>query len=321
MRLAVYLPLLASALAAPFARPLAQRLDPRHATWLLTAAALILASASTAALGLLTANALIRVPLVAHLGDWSLAIVHRNNVDTVTIAYAAGALLAGCCVAVGLFTMRRVRALRAAYEAAACLPDTELVVTDEAAADAYALPGRPGHPGRIVVTTGMIEALDERGRATLLAHERAHLDHHHYAYTNVARLAAVANPLLRPLATAVEYTVERWADEQAARVVGDRRQVAATIARAAIAAKNSRPTARIGMALGAVFGHSEAPSLSGAGPVPRRVAALLEQAPGRRLLLIAAGVVVLALTCACLLEAANDLQDLVSLAHHYNDPR
>ncbi len=322
MGLLVYFPLLASLLAAPCARPLARRLDPQYSTWLLTAAALILASASTAALGLLTANALVRVPLVARLGHWSLAVIHRNDESTVTIAYAAGVLLAACCSAVALFTVRRIRALRAAYAEAACLPNTDLVVTDETAADAYALPGRPGHPGRIIVTAGMLDALDEAGQAALLAHERAHLDHHHYAYTSVARLAAVANPLLRPLATAVEYTVERWADEEAARVVGDRHQVAATIARAAIAAKTTRPQARIGigMALGAVFGrsaHSGPISLAGAGPVPLRMAALLEQAPNRRSLLIAIGVAVLAVTCVSILRAADDLQNLLSVAHHY----
>jgi hypothetical protein len=314
VRLAVYLPLLAPALAAPFARPLSARLDPRHATWLLTAAALILAAASTSALGLLTLDALVRVPLVARLGHWSLAVVRGNDPASVTVAYVAGALLIACCGAVGLFAARQVRALRASFAEAACLPDTGLIVVDETAADAYALPGRPG---RIVVSAGMLEALDEPGRTALLAHERAHLDHHHYAYTSAARLAAVANPLLWPLAAAVEYTVERWADEQAAHVVGDRRQVAVTIARAAIATKSRQPKTRIGLALGAVFGRAGSLSLSGAGPVPRRVAALLEQAPGRRLLLIAAGVAMLALTCACLLEAANDLQDLLSLAHRH----
>jgi hypothetical protein len=37
-------------------------------------------------------------------------------------------------------------------------------------------------------------------------------------FTTAARLAA-ANPLLRPVATATGYTVERWADERAAAVM------------------------------------------------------------------------------------------------------
>jgi len=46
VRLFVYLPLLVPALAALAARPLADRLEPRQATWLLTTAAVILAAAA-----------------------------------------------------------------------------------------------------------------------------------------------------------------------------------------------------------------------------------------------------------------------------------
>lgn len=314
MRLFVYLPLLMPTLAAPAARPLAARLDPRHAAWLLTGAALVLASASTTALGLLAANAVIRVPLVARLGHWSLAIVHRNDPASIAIAWAAGILLAACLGAAGTFAVRRVRALRAAYADAACLPGGGPVIVDEQAADAYALPGRPG---RIVVSAGMLHALDEPGRAALLAHESAHVVFHHYLFTSAAQLAAAANPFLRPLAAAVEYSVERWADEHAAAAVGDRRQVAAGVARAALAAKAGRPHRRIGVALGAVLGRSGTLSLAGAGPVPRRVAALLDAPPRRRSLLSGAILAVLALAALCTLEAANDLQDLLSLAHRH----
>ncbi len=55
MSLAVYLPLVLPAVFAPFAGPLAARLDPVHATWLLTGAAVALAGCSTLALGLLGA--------------------------------------------------------------------------------------------------------------------------------------------------------------------------------------------------------------------------------------------------------------------------
>ncbi len=53
-------------LLAPFAGPLAARLDPVHATWLLAGAAVALAGCSTVALGLLAAAA-VRIPLVASL--------------------------------------------------------------------------------------------------------------------------------------------------------------------------------------------------------------------------------------------------------------
>ncbi len=56
----------------------------------------------------------------------------------------------------------------------------------------------------------------------LLAHERAHARNSHYLFTSAARLAAAANPLLRPVAAEVGYAIERWADERAAAETGDR---------------------------------------------------------------------------------------------------
>jgi hypothetical protein len=307
MRAAVYLPLFLPLLAAPLARPVAARVDPRHATWLLTGVAVVLAAASCGALGLLALAALVRLPLAASLGHWSLAVVGRDDPAGAGIAVAAGILLGAALLAAGAFAARRGRALRDAGRHARRLPGRgQVVVTPDAAADAYTV---PGWPGRIVVSAGMLDALDGPGRAALLAHERAHLAGRHYLFTSAARLAAAANPLLRPLAGAVEYTVERWADEHAASAAGDRRLVAQAIARAALAATATRPRRTLSAALGAV-------SLVGAGPVPRRVAALLAPPPRRRIVLIAVSIALVVLAAVCVLVAANDLQDLLSLARH-----
>src|SRR6266702_4247593 len=196
--LVVYLPLALPALFAPFAGPLSARLDPRHATWLLTGAAVVL-----------------RVPPVASFGHWSLRVLGRDTPAGIAVALLAMVLLSVAVLTVSGFVSRRCRALAGAYREARSLPGPgrTVVVADEAA-DAFAL---PGWPGRIVVTAGMLSALDEPGRAALLAHEQAHLAGFHYLFTTAARLAATASPLLRPVARAVEYTVERWADERAAR--------------------------------------------------------------------------------------------------------
>src|SRR5262249_45734554 len=114
----------------------------------------------------------------------------------------------------------------------------QVVVTGDDAADAYTL---PGIPCRIVITQGMLRALSHPERQVLLAHERAHASGLHYLFTTAARLAAAANPLLRPVAAAVGYTVERWADERAAAVTGDRELAARAIARAALAATAAPP--------------------------------------------------------------------------------
>ena len=66
MHLAVYLPLVIPVLAALVARPLADRLPPVAATWLLAGSSLALAVASSAVLGLLALTALVRAAVRGH---------------------------------------------------------------------------------------------------------------------------------------------------------------------------------------------------------------------------------------------------------------
>src|SRR5215468_1850994 len=75
MRLAVYLPLLLPVLLALLARPISDRLHPRLATWLLTAAAVVLAACAALALMVLAVSAAVRIPLVASLGHISVAVL------------------------------------------------------------------------------------------------------------------------------------------------------------------------------------------------------------------------------------------------------
>lgn len=323
MNALVYLTLLFPLTAAPLARVLTARADPRLATWLMTAAALVLAGTSCGALGLLAMAAVVRLPFLAQLGHWSVAVVASGDSTGSGIALAAGALFGAALLGMTAFAVRRARALADAFRHARHLPgEDSLVVTGDVAPDAYTVPGRPG---RIVVSTGMLEALDARGRTALLAHERAHLTGRHYVFTTAARLAAAANPLLRPLADAVEYSVERWADEHAATTVGDRRLVAETIAYAAVATKAGGGSGRsVSIALGVVAGRlgigaakrgsSNAVSLSGAGVVPRRVAAMLAPRP-RGVVGLLLGTALVGVAVICALSAADSLQDLLSLAH------
>ena len=106
-----------------------------------------------------------------------------------------------------------------------------------------------GHPGRVVVTTAMLKALAPDERQALLAHEAAHISHHHQIYIQTARVASAANPLLRPIARAVARGTERWADEVAAEEVGDRTVAAQAVARAALASHrhggHSRPVCQL----------------------------------------------------------------------------
>ncbi len=313
MHLVIYLPLLFPVLAAPAARPLAERLPPRMATWVLTVSALLLAGGSCMALGLLTLSGLVRIPLVAALGHCSVTVVRRDDPPSPLVALAAAVLLVVAVAAAVRMVWQRVGALIAAAAEAARLPGTgEVVIVDDPAAEAFAVPGLPG---RIVVSTGMLAALDIAERDVLLAHERAHLTGRHHLFVAVTQLAATANPLLRSLARAVAYTVERWADEQAVAVCGDRHRVARTVGKAALAATRTGtpPRSPVG-SLGVLGRLGRRGPLHGVGPVPRRVAALLVPPPSRRVLPLAVVAAVLAATGLASLDAAHDLHALLELA-------
>ena len=311
MDLAVYLPLLLPLCAAAGAWPLASRLPPKVATWLLTGAAVALAALSTAVLGFLALTAVLRIQLVASLAHMSAAVIRRDDPASLAAALVAAVLLAAATLAAAYTGWRRVRALVTAARDGRCLPGKgQVVVIPEGAADAYTV---PGWPGRIVVTAGMLDALDTVERQVLLAHEGAHADHHHYLFTALSHFAAAANPLLRPVAAAVSYTVERWADEAAAGHCGDRRLTARAVGKAALA--SSRKGAAPRRALTGIAGSlGPLARRRSPGPVPRRVAALLAPAPSVRPLLIAAAAAVVLVSGVAALDAAYDLHALVELA-------
>ncbi len=311
------LPLVVPALAGAAARPLAARLEPRHATWLLTTAAVALAACSLAALALLAAYAAAAgAPFLAAAGDYSQQVMRRGAPIPAAAGVAAALALTGAAVAVTIMVRNRARALARSYRRAAGLhAEDGIVVLPGPAIEAYALPGRPG---RIVVSGRLLDCLDGRRRAALIAHEQAHLASRHHLFTTVARLAAAANPLLLPVARSVDYTVERWADEHAAAVTSDRRLVAETIGQVALLAGPRLTGARrrrgAGMVLGIVGSRAPRVSLAWAGPVPRRVAALLTAPPRRQTILLAASTVIVLMAGVAALLAARDLHALLELA-------
>jgi Peptidase family M48 len=312
MHVAVYLPLVIPLLAAVTARVFADRLPPAAASWLLAASALALALASSAVLGLLVLSALIRLPVVDAVGHLSRSAVANGDAVSVPVAIVAGALLAAAMTATGKTAWLRVAAIARAHRHASRLPGAgEVVVTEDAAADAYTV---PGWPCRIVITQGMLRALSDGERGVLLAHERTHARNSHYLFTSVARLAAAANPLLRPVVAEVGYAVERWADERAAAEAGDRALAARAIAHAALAS-SAAPPDRDPTAM-TVLGLITPEWRGGrkAGPVPRRVAALLTPPPGLSPLLIVVAVVLVAASGASALEAARNVHQLIELA-------
>jgi Zn-dependent protease with chaperone function len=310
MHVLIYVPLLVPVLAAVCARPLAERLPPRTATWLLTVSAVALAAASGAALGLLAMAAAMRLPVIDSLGGMSLAAVLRLDPAPLPLGVVAGAFFLTAALAAVRAAWLRTAALIAVRRQARWLSgDGQVAVVQDDSADAYAL---PGPRGRIVITTGMLAALSEAECGVLLAHERAHAAGRHYLFTALARLSAAANPLLRPMAAAISYSVERWADEQAAVVSGSRLLAARTIAKAALAAAGAPPVRMTTAgALAAVPSRAE---LRKAGSVPRRVDALLCPPPPRQIMLLLLAIALVAAAGLAACHAAGDLHAMVEFA-------
>ncbi|MFJ9430374.1 M56 family metallopeptidase [Streptomyces sp. NPDC101490] len=248
---------------AAVARRLAVVLPPRWACWSLTGAALLLAGGTVSAL-----VGLFHVPLLAVLERLPLSRVRAEWPAAVPIACAAGAaMLVQLVMLVRRWLGHRSLLRRAWLATGGSTVDGDLLVVPGADVDAFALPAYRGRPGRVVVTSGMVRALKPGEREVLLAHERAHLAGRHHLLSAVVDLAAVVHPAVGGLRGALGFHLERWADEDAAAVVGDRRTAAAAIARAALkGSSRSRPDGY--------------PLLSAtSGPVPQRVQALLLPKP------------------------------------------
>jgi Peptidase family M48 len=295
----VYIPLVCALTLAAGAPMIARWAPPRFGSAMLVPVALGAALAADAALAILVCARLIdAAPLAAVLG-WRAEASGPHPVPLpVSVAAAVGLIVV---VVVGqadwrrtAAAARRMRALRAHSEPG------ELVVVRSSAVLALALPATRTSPGWILVSDGMLRTLDAGERRVLLAHERSHLRHRHDRYRRLVGVAANLNPLLRPTVPAVDFLLERWADEDAAGAVGSRQLTARALARAAVADGPRRQ--RLWQ-----------PSFA-AQKVSRRVDALLAPAPvrGARLAMLlptAVGVI----GAATAVVAAHDLAHLFDL--------
>lgn len=96
---------------------------------------------------------------------------------------------------------------------------------------AYSIPGRAGG---VLLSQGLRSRLTRPELRVVIEHEVSHLRHRHHRYLVIGSLCAAAVPVLGSVDRHIRFAVERWADEDAARAVGDRRLVARTIARVAL---------------------------------------------------------------------------------------
>ncbi|EHN78168.1 integral membrane protein, partial [Streptomyces coelicoflavus ZG0656] len=215
----VFLPLVLPLTAWPIARLAEQHLHPRTATRLLTAVAAVMALCSTLCLALVMVVGTAQLPGNPLPDGWSDPEVRAAVPYDEVVGKAAIPALCAVVAASVRALWRHGRVRRRAHRALAGLPGTGVAVLPDDVPYAYALPG--GRRDRVVVSTALLDCLESGERRALFAHERAHLAAGHHRFLLAVRLAALANPFLRPLRTAVSYTAERWADEAAARAVGD----------------------------------------------------------------------------------------------------
>ncbi len=280
---------------------LARRLPPPAAARSLVLSALLLALSSVLVVGALGATWVGQLPEVVDLGPWSAATLRAESPVPPVAAVACTVLVGVAAVNVAVTAWRRVRALVSVARCCRGLRATGgVVVVDSEQPDAFTT---PSPHGRIVVTTGLLRNLSVDESRALLAHERSHLVHRHGWWVLAADLAAAANPLLVPVAAAVRRTVERWADEDAARVVGDRALVARSLARAALLV-NAAPRPPVPAAAAA------------GGDVVDRVRAMLAPPPRTRLLPAVALVFMLLLAVVATATVRADTDRLFDDAGH-----
>ncbi|WP_327176928.1 M56 family metallopeptidase [Streptomyces sp. NBC_01335] len=291
MGIFVYLPLVLPLTALPVARLAAHHLHPRTATRLLAVAGTTLALCSTLCLALLMVIGTAQLPGNPLPDGWSdpevrAALPYEDRTGLVAIG-VLGAVVAGCAATLVRHVRTRVAATRAL--GAPTRESGGVSVVESPAPYAYALPGGPvrgrmggaaAGDGRVVVSSALLDCLEPDEQQALFAHERAHLAGRHHRYLLLTQLAARANPFLVPLRTAVAYSTERWADEEAARAVGSRHVVARAVGKAALVSARSPFEGLAGFAR--ATGFAGPAGFAAAGPVPLRVAALLDPAPPTR---------------------------------------
>jgi len=190
-----------------------------------------------------------------------------------SVGTPTGLLSSLALVAMAVRVTRVVRLNRAVIAEA---PDQRITIVDTPEPLAYAV---PRGEGCVVVSTGLLAALDPRERQVVFAHERAHLRQHHHRFLLVAAIAQAALPPLKPLLAQLRHATERCADEEAvAAMSGDRSIVATAIARAALHTTSFR---------------TPLPAFGG-GTVPARVQALVGQRPEAAIVGAAAGFAIIA---------------------------
>jgi len=217
------LPLLGTLAVAAIATSAHRRLPPRLATRLVTIALVLVALAALPTALVVAVAFLAHVPVIGTGFEWCAQAMGLHGSVPAWLGIPVVAL-----IAIGAFRtfnlLRQHRELRL---------DESRPIHFARSHKPYAVT-LPGRAGQIVISTAMVDLLDEDEQRIVIAHEQAHARYRHDRYLLTAELAAAALPPLRALARRVNYSIERWADEAAAAACGDRRLVAITLGKVAL---------------------------------------------------------------------------------------
>jgi len=219
-----FLPLAVALLLTGVLSATHRALRPRDAVRAMTAALMVTSIAALSSLWVLSLGFLSHSRYTEPALGWCSAMlgVHAD----------VPALIGLPAVAVSAFGLVRAVRLFAATTRLRCATAHGVDVVDGEALFAYTL---PGPAGRVVISTAMLALLDDEESAVVLAHEHAHGVHRHDRYLLLATLTSALFPPLGHLSRRLQFGLERWADEDAARAMdGDRRLVARTIAKVAV---------------------------------------------------------------------------------------
>lgn len=159
---------------------------------------------------------------------------HASGPSTVTGATASTVVLVGTVRLVG--ALRKERALRSTSAALRSVSPGPVLVNPSDDVFAYSVPGRTP---LTIVSAGLIDQLPETALQVVLAHESAHHDFRHDRLLLAGRAASALFAPVLLLARGAQHALERWADDHAAAVVGDRRVVARTVAAVALLSAGS----------------------------------------------------------------------------------
>ncbi len=219
----VVVPLLLALALAATVTATHRRLPPVVATRAVTVTLAVIAAAAVPTLWIVSLGYLAHIPFLGRRLQWCAEAFGVH--DPIPWWLGAPALL---FVTVGIIragsVVRGYRRLRQ-HDA------RSVEIADHAQPFAFTLPGRGG---QVVLSSGLVELLDDAERAVVLAHENAHARSRHDRYLLVAQISAALVPFLRPLADRLHFSLERCADEVAVVHCGDRGFVARTLGKVAL---------------------------------------------------------------------------------------